>query len=103
MFFSEKKANFCPVLSYFKENKPIIFNHCRWNALKESLVERRSKLGESQSLQSVSRDVDDIEAWISEKLQTAMDESYKDPSNIQVFYHLIRKIHTLLPLIFGPP
>ncbi|XP_057290447.1 spectrin alpha chain, non-erythrocytic 1-like isoform X2 [Hydractinia symbiolongicarpus] len=55
----------------------------RWALLKAALVERRSKLGESQSLQSVSRDADDVEAWISEKLQTAKDESYKDPSNIQ--------------------
>jgi len=59
--------------------------------LKEALVERRSKLGESQSLQSVSRDVDDIEGWISEKLQTALDESYKDPSNIQVLKELSRQ------------
>lgn len=59
---------------------------CRWATLKAALVERRSKLGESQSLQSVSRDADDIEAWISEKLQTAKDESYKDPSNIQVSF-----------------
>uniref|UniRef100_A0A3Q2QEV3 Spectrin alpha, non-erythrocytic 1 n=1 Tax=Fundulus heteroclitus TaxID=8078 RepID=A0A3Q2QEV3_FUNHE len=44
----------------------------------------RSKLGESQTLQQFSRDVDEIEAWISEKLQTATDESYKDPTNIQV-------------------
>ena len=56
--------------------------------MKDALVERRSKLGESQSLQSVSRDVDDIEGWISEKLQTALDESYKDPSNTQVSFIL---------------
>ena len=61
-------------------------NLFRRQTLKEALVERRSKLGESQSLQSVSRDADDIEAWISEKLQAAKDESYKDPSNIQVHY-----------------
>ena len=60
----------------------------RWATLKDALVERRSKLGESQSLQSVSRDVDDIEGWISEKLQTALDESYKDPSNTQVSFIL---------------
>lgn len=48
------------------------------------MIEKRSKLGESQTLQQVSRDVDEIEAWISEKLQTATDESYKDPTNIQV-------------------
>lgn len=48
------------------------------------MIEKRSKLGESQTLQQFSRDVDEIEAWISEKLQTASDESYKDPTNIQV-------------------
>lgn len=48
------------------------------------MIEKRSKLGESQTLQQFSRDVDEIEAWISEKLQTASDESYKDPTNIQL-------------------
>lgn len=51
------------------------------------MIEKRSKLGESQTLQQFSRDVDEIEAWISEKLQTATDESYKDPTNIQVMSH----------------
>lgn len=53
------------------------------------MIEKRSKLGESQTLQQFSRDVDEIEAWISEKLQTATDESYKDPTNIQVRYALV--------------
>lgn len=69
-------------MNYFTTER--YFTSNRWLTLKEALVERRSKLGESQSLQSVSRDADDIEAWISEKLQTAKDESYKDPANIQV-------------------
>lgn len=56
----------------------------RWRQLKAKMIEKRSKLGESQTLQQFSRDVDEIEAWISEKLQTATDESYKDPTNIQV-------------------
>uniref|UniRef100_A0A2K5R8N7 Spectrin alpha chain, non-erythrocytic 1 n=1 Tax=Cebus imitator TaxID=2715852 RepID=A0A2K5R8N7_CEBIM len=55
----------------------------RWRRLKAQMIEKRSKLGESQTLQQFSRDVDEIEAWISEKLQTASDESYKDPTNIQ--------------------
>ncbi|XP_073790682.1 spectrin alpha chain, non-erythrocytic 1 isoform X27 [Danio rerio] len=55
----------------------------RWLRLKAQMIEKRSKLGESQTLQQFSRDVDEIEAWISEKLQTATDESYKDPTNIQ--------------------
>lgn len=55
----------------------------RWNKLKQSMIESRAKLGEVQSLQQFSRDVDEMEMWISEKLQLAMDESYKDPANIQ--------------------
>lgn len=57
---------------------------CRWQKLKAALVERRSKLGESQNIQQVTRDAEDIEAWISEKLQSVQDESYMDPSNLQV-------------------
>lgn len=55
----------------------------RWNLLKDALIEKRSILGDSQTLQQFSRDADEIEKWISEKLQMAMDESYKDPTNIQ--------------------
>lgn len=57
------------------------------------MIEKRSKLGESQTLQQFSRDVDEIEAWISEKLQTATDESYKDPTNIQVHAGL-QEVHS---------
>ena len=55
----------------------------RWQELKQALIEKRSKLGEHQSLQQFSRDGDEIEAWISEKLQAATDETYKEPANIQ--------------------
>ncbi|CAG5125562.1 unnamed protein product, partial [Candidula unifasciata] len=55
----------------------------RWSKLKDALIENRSKLGEAQTLQQFSRDADEMETWLQEKLQIAMDESYKDPSNIQ--------------------
>ena len=55
----------------------------RWENLKEALIEKRSKLGESQTLQQFSRDADEIENWMLEKLQLAEEESYKDPANIQ--------------------
>ncbi|XP_023222634.1 spectrin alpha chain-like [Centruroides sculpturatus] len=55
----------------------------RWKHLKQGLIEKRSKLGESQTLQHFSRDADEIENWIADKLQMAIDESYKDPANIQ--------------------
>lgn len=56
----------------------------RWSKLKEALIDNRSKLGEAQTLQQFSRDADEMENWLQEKLQIAMDESYKDPTNIQV-------------------
>lgn len=55
----------------------------RWAKLKDDLIDNRSKLGEAQTLQQFSRDADEMENWLQEKLQIAMDESYKDPSNIQ--------------------
>jgi len=61
----------------------------RWQNLKEALLANRERLGEAQSLQQFSRDVDEMEIWITEKLQTALDESYKDPSNIQVLYSVL--------------
>lgn len=55
----------------------------RWRHLKEDLIEKRSRLGDEQTLQQFSRDADEIENWIAEKLQLATEESYKDPANIQ--------------------
>lgn len=55
----------------------------RWDKLKDALIEKRSKLGESQTLQQFSRDADEIENWMLEKLQLAEEENYKDPANIQ--------------------
>ena len=44
----------------------------------------RDRLGQSQSLQHFNREADEADAWMVEKLQTAGDESYKDPTNLQV-------------------
>ncbi|XP_052259701.1 spectrin alpha chain-like isoform X3 [Dreissena polymorpha] len=55
----------------------------RWKNLKDALIDNRSKLGEAQTLQQFSRDADEMENWLQEKLQIASDESYKDPTNIQ--------------------
>ncbi|XP_046912675.2 spectrin alpha chain isoform X2 [Dermatophagoides farinae] len=55
-----------------------------WKELKNKLVDKKSQLGESQSLQQFSRDADEIELLINEKLQTALDESpYRDLANIE--------------------
>lgn len=55
----------------------------RWERLKAALIEKRSKLGESQTLQQFSRDADEIETWLAEKFQIASEENYRDPTNIQ--------------------
>merc|ERR1711962_1202211 len=55
----------------------------RWEKLKEALIEKRAQLGEHQTLQQFSRDADEIETWMLEKLQLAQEENYKDPANIQ--------------------
>merc|ERR1719336_2850212 len=55
----------------------------RWEHLKEALIKKRAELGESQTLQQFSRDADEIENWMLEKLQLAEEESYKDHANIQ--------------------
>jgi len=55
----------------------------RWSKLKDALIDNRSKLGEAQTLQQFSRDADEMENWLQEKLQVALDESYRDPANIQ--------------------
>ena len=39
-------------------------------------------MGQSQSFQQFKREADEIDAWMSEKLSTATDESYRDPSNL---------------------
>ena len=38
---------------------------------------------DSRRYQYFRRDADELESWINEKLQTASDESYKDPTNLQ--------------------
>jgi spectrin alpha len=58
----------------------------RWAKLKEALLEHRSKLGQTLNLQDFSRDADEIEAWIIEKIQATSDDSVKDGANIQVCY-----------------
>merc|ERR1711971_1097060 len=55
----------------------------RWKKLKEAHIEKRAQLGESQTLQQFSRDADEIETWMLEKLQVAQEEAGKDPANIQ--------------------
>jgi len=55
----------------------------RWARLKDAMIEKRSKLNESQTLQQFSRDADEVESWIQEKQATALGSSVRDATNIQ--------------------
>jgi spectrin alpha len=57
-----------------------------WDDLKKLLIEKRSKLGESQTLQQFSRSAEEIENWMLEKMQLAEEENYRDLANIQTKY-----------------
>jgi len=48
------------------------------------MMDYRSRLGESQTLQDFSRDAEEIEAWIADKLAAASDEPVKETQNLQV-------------------
>ena len=48
------------------------------------MMEYRSRLGESQTLQDFSRDAEEIEAWIADKLAAASDEPVKETQNLPV-------------------
>ncbi|TPP57241.1 Spectrin alpha chain non-erythrocytic [Fasciola gigantica] len=56
----------------------------RWSHLKDAMIENRSKLRDVQTFQAFIRDADEMELWITKKMQMTMDESYKDPKiNVQ--------------------
>jgi spectrin alpha len=55
-----------------------------WQEFKENANRRRLKLEDSKRLQQFIRDCDELEAWISQKLQIATDDAHKDPTNLQV-------------------
>ncbi|XP_055309165.1 spectrin beta chain, non-erythrocytic 1 isoform X4 [Sitodiplosis mosellana] len=54
---------------------------------KEKLLDRsknrKKKLEESFQLQQLLRSLYEVERWLSQKLQIALDESYREPSNLQ--------------------
>ncbi|XP_047410247.1 spectrin alpha chain, erythrocytic 1 isoform X3 [Sciurus carolinensis] len=58
----------------------------RYERFKERVAERGQKLEESYYYQVFRRDADDLEKWIMEKVETASDKSYEDPTNIQGKY-----------------
>lgn len=56
----------------------------RYAEFKIEARHKRERLEDSRRFQYFKRDADELESWINEKLQAASDESYKDPTNLQV-------------------
>lgn len=57
----------------------------RYGLFKEATKQRRERLEDARKFMYFKRDADELESWINEKLQTACDESYRDPTNLQVW------------------
>ncbi|XP_048733527.1 spectrin alpha chain, non-erythrocytic 1-like isoform X2 [Ostrea edulis] len=58
-----------------------VLNRC--NAFWEHCEARRKKLNDSRNYQLFLRNLYEVTGWINEKLQVALDESYRDPTNLQ--------------------
>ena len=56
----------------------------RYALFKDATKAKRQKLEDARRYMYFKRDADELESWINEKLQTASDESYRDPTNLQV-------------------
>ena len=56
----------------------------RYANFKDASRTRRDRLEDARLFMYFKRDADELESWINEKLQTASDESYRDPTNLQV-------------------
>lgn len=55
----------------------------RMDTLKSQSNIRRKKLIESLQFQQFLRNMYEVERWLSQKLQVAVDENYREPSNLQ--------------------
>lgn len=73
----------------------------RYSLFKEATEQRRRRLEDARRFMYFKRDADELESWINEKLQTASDESYRDPTNLQVNTHLDCGCCLVLPSDFS--
>ncbi len=56
----------------------------RYQGFKDAAKQRRERLEGARKFQQFKRDADELEAWISEKLQLVSEESLKGRVNLQV-------------------
>ena len=56
----------------------------KYQGFKDAAKQRRERLEGARKFHQFKRDADELEAWISEKLQLVSEESLKDRANLQV-------------------
>ena len=56
----------------------------KYEGFKNAAKQRRERLEGAKKFHQFKRDADELEAWISEKLQLVSEESLKDRANLQV-------------------
>lgn len=56
----------------------------KYQGFKEAAKMRRERLEGAKKFHQFKRDADELEAWISEKLQLVSEDSIKDRANLQV-------------------
>lgn len=64
-----------------QDRRRTVLDH--YDAFRQNARIKRTKLEDSKRFQYFKRDADELESWINEKLQVALDESWKDPTNLQ--------------------
>uniref|UniRef100_A0A8B9URJ2 Uncharacterized protein n=1 Tax=Anas zonorhyncha TaxID=75864 RepID=A0A8B9URJ2_9AVES len=76
MIYQKLPSSTCKVMVQIKRVLTIAF-------LMSVSMYRRAQLADSFHLQQFFRDSDELKSWVNEKMKTATDEAYKDPSNLQ--------------------
>lgn len=56
----------------------------KYQGFKDAAKQRRVRLEGAKKFHQFKRDADELEAWVSEKLQLVSEESLKDRANLQV-------------------
>lgn len=56
----------------------------KYQGFKDAAKQRRERLEGAKKFHQFKRDADELEAWISEKLQLVSEEFLKDRANLQV-------------------
>ena len=65
-----------------RERRGIVLK--KYQGFKDAAKLRRERLEGAKRFQQFKRDADELESWVSEKLQLISEDSFKDRTNLQV-------------------